>query len=61
MGIIHGVMMSPHSHQPQSYNRAFAYAVGLNIVFVMVEASYGLLVNSLALVTHVARCDCLGS
>ncbi len=44
-----------HSHQPDNYNRAFALAVGLNVIFVVVEASYGVWVNSLALIADAGH------
>ena len=44
-----------HHHAPPDYNRAFAVGVGLNIVFVVVEVVYGLLANSLALLTDAGH------
>src|SRR5215510_7537946 len=44
-----------HSHGPVDYNRAFAIGVGLNIVFVGVEATYGILANSLALLADAGH------
>src|SRR5579859_4390501 len=38
-----------HSHAPADFNRAFAVGVALNTGFVIVEAAYGFLANSLAL------------
>lgn len=48
-------MPHQHSHQPDDYNRAFALAVGLNVVFVAVEASYGVWANSLALIADAGH------
>jgi len=31
-----------HSHGPANYNKAFAIGVGLNIAYVLLEASFGL-------------------
>lgn len=42
-----------HHHQPKNYNRAFAIGIALNVGFVIVEALFGLFVNSLAL---LGRC-----
>ena len=44
-----------HHHAHDNYNRAFALAVGLNVVFVAVEISYGLLINSLALMADAGH------
>ena len=43
-------MSHNHSHQTNNYNRSFAVGVFLNIVFVIVEASYGVMADSLALI-----------
>lgn len=39
-----------YTHKIGNYNRSFAIGVMLNIFFVIIEASYGILANSLALV-----------
>jgi cobalt-zinc-cadmium efflux system protein len=44
-----------HSHKVDNYNRAFALAVGLNVIFVILEASYGLWANSLALIADAGH------
>ncbi len=44
-----------HHHAPDNYNRAFALAAGLNIVFVGVEAGYGIWINSLALIADAGH------
>ena len=44
-----------HHHAHDNYNRAFALAVGLNVAFVAVEISYGLLINSLALMADAGH------
>lgn len=38
-----------HQHHTPDYNRIFAIGVGLNLAFVVVEISYGLMADSLAL------------
>lgn len=43
-------MSHNHSHTPNNYNLAFAIGISLNIVFVLIEASYGIVANSLALI-----------
>lgn len=44
-----------HSHTPRDYNRAFAIGIGLNIIFVAIEATYGVLANSLALLADAGH------
>lgn len=44
-----------HHHAPPDYNRAFAAAVVLNVGFVIVEAVFGILSNSLALLTDAGH------
>lgn len=44
-----------HSHHFQTLNRAFAIGVVLNISFVIVEATYGWMANSLALIADAGH------
>ncbi|MEX1167186.1 MAG: cation diffusion facilitator family transporter [Hydrogenophaga sp.] len=44
-----------HSHTPANFNKAFAIGIGLNIVFVAVEAFYGWKINSLALLADAGH------
>ena len=44
-----------HDHRTPNFNRAFAIGVALNIVFVVVEAAYGILTDSLALVADAGH------
>ncbi|OQW88667.1 MAG: cation transporter [Rhodoferax ferrireducens] len=44
-----------HSHAPASFNRAFAIGIGLNTVFVGIEAFYGWQINSLALLADAGH------
>jgi cobalt-zinc-cadmium efflux system protein len=44
-----------HHHAPPNYNRAFAIGVVLNVGFVVVEVIFGLLANSLALLTDAGH------
>ncbi|MBS1970691.1 MAG: cation transporter [Bdellovibrionales bacterium] len=45
-----------HSHAaPKSFDRAFAIGIGLNLLFVVVEATYGFIADSLALVADAGH------
>ena len=44
-----------HHHAPPDYNRAFAAGVALNFAFVIVEAVFGVLSDSLALLTDAGH------
>jgi cobalt-zinc-cadmium efflux system protein len=44
-----------HSHEPQNYNRAFVIGIALNVGFVVVEAVFGFLTNSLALLADAGH------
>lgn len=44
-----------HSHAPQNFGFAFAAAAGLNIAFVIVQAIYGVLANSIALIADAGH------
>lgn len=44
-----------HSHRPDNYNRAFAIGVALNLAYVFVEAGFGLISNSLALLADAGH------
>ena len=44
-----------HHHAAPDYNRAFAIGVALNIIFVVIEVFYGVLANSLALITDAGH------
>ena len=44
-----------HLHAPQSFGRAFAVGIGLNVAFVLVEAGYGLAANSVALLADAGH------
>lgn len=46
---------SHHHHPKPDYNRAFALGVTLNVVFIVVEAVYGVLADSLALLTDAGH------
>lgn len=44
-----------HAHAPASFDRAFAIGIGLNITFVAIEATYGVIANSLALLADAGH------
>jgi cobalt-zinc-cadmium efflux system protein len=44
-----------HNHKVENYNRAFAIGIILNITFVVVEATYGVLAGSLALLADAGH------
>ena len=44
-----------HSHAPADFSRAFAIGIGLNIAFVVVEAVFGFLADSMALVADAGH------
>jgi cobalt-zinc-cadmium efflux system protein len=44
-----------HVHAPKSFGLAFALGIGLNVAFVIVEAAYGFLSNSMALLADAGH------
>ena len=44
-----------HTHTPKNFSRAFAVSIALNTGFVVVEVSYGILANSLALIADAGH------
>ena len=44
-----------HAHAPADYNTIFALGIGLNVVYVAVEAVFGLMVGSLALLADAGH------
>jgi len=44
-----------HDHGPADFNRAFAVGIALNVLFVVIEAFYGLKVSSLALLADAGH------
>jgi cobalt-zinc-cadmium efflux system protein len=44
-----------HDHDSKDYNRAFAFGVALNVGFVVVEAAYGIIAGSLALLADAGH------
>ena len=48
-------MSGDHSHVPRDFGPAFAWAIGLNAAYVVVEAGFGFVSGSLALVADAAH------
>jgi cobalt-zinc-cadmium efflux system protein len=48
-------MAHAHAHTPSNLNRAFAIGTILNLLFVVIEASYGVMSHSLALVADAGH------
>ena len=48
-------MSHHHTHNTGHYNQAFAIGIGLNIIFVIIEAVYGVLADSLALLADAGH------
>jgi cobalt-zinc-cadmium efflux system protein len=44
-----------HSHGPPNYTFAFAFGIGLNLIYIGVEVSYGLAIDSLALLADAGH------
>jgi cobalt-zinc-cadmium efflux system protein len=48
-------MAHDRNHGPAHYNRAFAFGVALNLVYIVLEATFGILVDSLALLADAGH------
>jgi cobalt-zinc-cadmium efflux system protein len=48
-------MSHDHGNEVTNYNRAFATGIALNVIFVLVEAGYGLVAQSLALIADAGH------
>jgi cobalt-zinc-cadmium efflux system protein len=46
---------SSHSHAPADFGRAFAIGIALNIAFVILEAAFGVISNSMALIADAGH------
>ena len=44
-----------HHHEINNYNRSFSIGIVLNVIFVIIEVSYGLLADSLALIADAGH------
>ena len=51
----HGHGHHAHGHAPASFGRAFAIGIGLNLGFVIVEAAYGFISGSMALIADAGH------
>lgn len=51
----HGGHGHTHAHAPQDFGRAFLIGVGLNTAFVVIEAAFGFLANSTALIADAGH------
>ncbi len=48
-------MSHDHKHEKRNYNRAFMIGVILNIIFILIEAGYGIVAGSLALIADAGH------
>ncbi|MCP4368831.1 MAG: cation transporter, partial [Deltaproteobacteria bacterium] len=48
-------MPHDHKHETSNYNRAFMIGVILNVIFVVIEAGYGITAGSLALIADAGH------
>jgi len=48
-------MAHNHNHSVKNYNKAFTFGITLNIIFVVIEAFYGIVAGSLALVADAGH------
>jgi cobalt-zinc-cadmium efflux system protein len=44
-----------HSHQQNNFNKAFGVGIALNVIYILVEVFYGLLINSMALLADAGH------
>ena len=44
-----------HHHGPAEFNRAFAFGVTLNVLFVVIEIGYGFAAHSMALIADAGH------
>lgn len=44
-----------HSHNLKNYNKAFGFGIALNIIYIIVEVTYGLIINSTALLADAGH------
>lgn len=44
-----------HIHEVKNYNKAFGFGIALNIIYIVVEVIYGLLINSMALLADAGH------
>jgi cobalt-zinc-cadmium efflux system protein len=51
----HGAAGHGHSHAPANFGRAFAIGTALNLGFVIIEAAYGIIAGSMALLADAGH------
>lgn len=44
-----------HTHEIKNYNKAFGFGIALNLIYIVVEVIYGLLINSMALLADAGH------
>jgi cobalt-zinc-cadmium efflux system protein len=44
-----------HSYPPESHNRTFAFGIALNLIYIIVESVFGILINSTALIADAGH------
>lgn len=44
-----------HSYQGKNYNKAFAWGIALNLIYILVEAAYGIKIDSMALLADAGH------
>jgi cobalt-zinc-cadmium efflux system protein len=44
-----------HSHHHTNYNKAFIIGIALNVIYILVEVFYGLMINSMALIADAGH------
>ena len=47
--------MHTHSHTHSNYNKAFIIGITLNVIYILVEVFYGLIINSMALIADAGH------
>ena len=51
----HDLHAPGHVHAPASFGKAFAIGIALNLAFVLIEAGYGIVANSMALLADAGH------
>ncbi len=48
-------MAHEHIHEQKNYSKAFAVGISLNLIYILIEAGYGIYINSLALIADAGH------
>ena len=49
-------MVNNHSHNVEmNFDKAFAWGISLNVIYIIIEASYGLMINSMSLIADAGH------